>query len=449
MEQVVNQMQKQKVADWGNYPVVEAETVRFDQVDQLQAVLGEPGEVIAHGNGRSYGDASLQKRVIMTRSFRSFLSFDASSGVVCCESGALLAELLEAFVPRGWFLPVSPGTKFVTVGGAVAADIHGKNHHVEGSFGAHVVSLEVMRADGSIVRCSREEHPEFFALTIGGMGLSGVILNVTLQLKAIESAWIRQQTIRASRLSELMEAFESDEEWTYSVAWVDSLAGGNALGRGMLMRGEHATEEQVQGNPLFSVASQKKLHVPFFLPNGVLNRGTMRAFNSVYYHQNQQPVKERLVHYESFFYPLDAIGNWNRIYGRRGFMQYQFVLPRASGRVGVEAILKKIQASGLGSFLAVLKLFGEQDSFISFPMEGYTLALDFPVCFEVFKLMKELDAMVADWGGRLYLAKDARMDEAMFAKTYPHADDFREAIALLNGGSTRFSSLLSNRLGIT
>jgi FAD/FMN-containing dehydrogenase len=449
MEQVVNEMQKQKLADWGNYPVVEAETVRFDQADQLQSALGEPGEVIAYGNGRSYGDASLQKRVIMTRSFRSFLSFDAGRGVVCCESGALLAELLEAFVPRGWFLPVSPGTKFVTVGGAVAADIHGKNHHVEGSFGAHVLALEVMRADGSVIRCSREEHPEFFALTIGGMGLSGVIMNVTLQLKAIESAWVQQQTIRASRLSELMDAFESDEDWTYSVAWVDTLAGGDALGRGMLMRGEHASAEQVQGRSIWAGASQMKINMPLFLPNGWLNRGTMKAFNSVYYHRNQQPVMDRLVHYESFLYPLDSIGNWNRMYGRRGFMQYQFVLPRATGRGAIEVILKKIQASGLGSFLAVLKLFGEQESFISFPMAGYSLALDFPVCFEVFKLMKELDAMVADWGGRLYLAKDARMDEAMFTKTYPHADDFREAIALLNEGSTRFSSLLSNRLGIT
>jgi hypothetical protein len=217
----------------------------------------------------------------------------------------------------------------------------------------------------------------------------------------------------------------------------------------MLMRGEHASAEQVQGRSIWAGASQMKINMPLFLPNGWLNRGTMKAFNSVYYHRNQQPVMDRLVHYESFFYPLDSIGNWNRMYGRRGFMQYQFVLPRATGRGAIEVILKKIQASGLGSFLAVLKLFGEQESFISFPMAGYSLALDFPVCFEVFKLMKELDAMVADWGGRLYLAKDARMDEAMFTKTYPHADDFREAIALLNEGSTRFSSLLSNRLGIT
>ncbi len=442
-------MQKQELADWGNYPVVEAEAHSFERAEQLASLLAEPGEIIAHGNGRSYGDASLQKRVIMTRQFASFLAFDEARGELTCEAGVLLAEILEAFVPRGWFLPVSPGTKFVTVGGAVAADIHGKNHHMEGSFGVHVVAMEVMRADGTVVCCSREEQPAFFALTVGGMGLSGVILRVTLRLKRIESAWMVQQTIRAPRLSGLMDAFESDEAWTYSVAWVDTLAGGDALGRGVLMRGEHAKKQEVVDRAQWGGARRRALELPFYFPTGVLNRGTMRAFNTLYYYRNRQEVRSSLVDYESFFYPLDGVGHWNRMYGKKGFMQYQFVLPRAAGRAAVEAILRKIQSSGLGSFLAVLKLFGKQESFISFPMEGYTLALDFPVSFEVFALMKELDAMVADWGGRLYLAKDARMDAAMFARTYPHADDFREAVAVLNEGPTSFASMLSNRLGIT
>lgn len=442
-----------KIADWGNYPVIEAEVTGFDSAEQLRTQLEQPGEVIAFGNGRSYGDASLQKNILLTRRFNKFLSFDENTGTLCCQSGVLLSEILDAFVPRGWFLPVTPGTKLITVGGAIAADVHGKNHHVAGSFGQHVLSMEVMRNDGSVIRCSPQEKAEFFRLTIGGMGLSGVILNATFRLKRINTAYIREETVRAENLDEIMDGFELSDNWTYSVAWIDCLAKGDAMGRSILMRGEHCTKgELIKPDRLelpLILKQRLQLDIPVMFPNVALNPLSMKAFNFLYYNKTRPGTHSRIIDYNSFFYPLDAVSNWNRIYGKRGFTQYQFVIPKSAGREGMRTILKRITESGLGSFLAVLKLFGEQNSFMSFPMKGYTLALDFPISHRAMQLFTELDAMVADYGGRLYLAKDSRMNAAMFEKTYPNADEFRQAISLLNEGETQFASLQSKRIGIT
>jgi FAD/FMN-containing dehydrogenase len=441
------------ISDWGNYPVIEADVSGFDSAELLKQKLQEPGELIAFGNGRSYGDASLQKRVLLTRRYNKFLSFDAVSGELCCQAGVLLSEILDVFVPRGWFLPVTPGTKQITVGGAIAADVHGKNHHVDGSFGQHIRSMDVMRNDGSVITCSPEEKTDFFKITVGGMGLTGVILNATFRLRKISSAYIREETVRAANLDEIMDGFESSEDWTYSVAWIDCLAKGDAMGRSILMRGEHASAEELinathKEAPLI-LKQGLKLGIPFNFPNVALNPLSMKAFNFAYYNKCRPGTHKHIVDYNSFFYPLDAIGDWNRIYGKRGFTQYQFVIPKEAGREGMRTILKRITDSGLGSFLAVLKLFGEQDSFMSFPMAGYTLALDFPISLKAMDLFKELDAMVADYGGRLYLAKDSRMSAEMFEKTYPNAGEFKQAIAMLNEGNTKFTSLQSKRIGIT
>jgi FAD/FMN-containing dehydrogenase len=442
-----------RISDWGNYPVIEADVSGFDTVEQLRRKLERPGEVIAFGNGRSYGDASLQETILLTRRFNKFLSFNEDSGELCCQAGVLLSEILEVFAPHGWFLPVTPGTKLITVGGAIAADVHGKNHHGAGSFGQHIQSMDVMRSDGSLISCSPEENSDFFRITVGGMGLTGIILNATFSLQRIETAYIREETVRAANLDEAMDCFESSGNWTYSVAWIDCLAKGDSMGRSILMRGEHArTDELVNPSHKHAPLAAKsglKLDVPFRFPNFALNRWTMQAFNFAYYNKCRPGAHQHIVDYNRFFYPLDAVDNWNRIYGRRGFTQYQFVIPREAGRKGMHKILKRITDSGLGSFLAVLKLFGEQESFISFPMAGYTLALDFPISAGAMELFKELDAMVADYGGRLYLAKDSRMTADMFAKTYPNADIFREAIARLNQGETKFASLQSRRIGIT
>ncbi|MDF7800769.1 FAD-binding oxidoreductase [Pontiellaceae bacterium B1224] len=442
-----------KIADWGNYPVIEADVSGFDTTAQLQQKLEQPGDVIAFGNGRSYGDASLQNKILLTRRFNKFLSFNPSTGELCCQAGVLLSEILEVFVPKGWFLPVTPGTKLITIGGAIAADVHGKNHHVDGSFGQHIRSMDVMRNDGTVITCSPSEHAEFFQVTVGGMGLSGIILNATFRLKKIETAYIREESVRAENLDEIMDGFEASNDWTYSVAWIDCLAKGDAMGRSILMRGEHATasdlvEQAHKDSPLIP-KNGLQLGIPINFPNFVLNPLSMKAFNFAYYNKTRPGTHKHIVDYNSFFYPLDAINDWNRIYGKRGFTQYQFVIPKEAGREGMRKILKRITESGLGSFLAVLKLFGEQDSFMSFPIAGYTLALDFPISVKAMALFKELDAMVADYGGRLYLAKDSRMDAAMFERTYPNADDFRQAIAMLNEGETKFSSLQSKRIGIT
>lgn len=443
-----------KISDWGNYPVIEAEVSGFDSVEQLRGLLqGAEGPVIAYGNGRSYGDASLQNRVLLTRRFNKFLSFDEATGELCCQSGVLLGDILDVFVPRGWFLPVTPGTKLITVGGAVAADVHGKNHHQAGSFGKHVLSLEVMRNDGTVVACSPETHADFFKLTVGGMGLTGVILNVTFRLKRIETAFVRQETVKAGNLNEIMDCFEASDMWTYSVAWIDCLAKGDALGRSIMMRGEHASINDLAGTPYRDQPLRPKkpmgLDVPFTLPNFALNKWTVAVFNSLYYQKFRAGTHASICSYDSFFYPLDAIGHWNRIYGRRGFTQYQFVLPKSTGREGMQRILSRISESGLGSFLAVLKLFGKQDGFMSFPMEGYTLALDFPVSHRTFALFKELDEMVAEYGGRLYLAKDSRMDAVFFDRTYPNAAAFKEVIGMLNEENAPMASKQSERLGIT
>jgi len=442
-----------KMADWGNYPVIEADVFGFETCEELQTRLSKLDRVIAYGNGRSYGDASLQDKILLTRRYNKFLLFDENTGELYCQAGVLLSEILDVFVPKGWFLPVTPGTKLITVGGAIAADVHGKNHHVEGSFGKHVVFMEVMRNDGSIVTCSPEENADFFNLTVGGMGLTGVILSAAFRLRRIETAYIREETVRAANLEEIMDCFEASGDWTYSVAWIDCLAKGDSMGRSIMMRGDHARAGELvkpdcRAAPL-RLKPGLKLNVPVIFPNFVLNRLTMSAFNFVYYNLCRPGTHTRICDYNSFFYPLDAINHWNRIYGKRGFTQYQFVIPKAAGREGMRTILKRITESGLGSFLAVLKLFGKQESFMSFPMEGYTLALDFPISLKTLELFKELDAMVADYGGRLYLAKDVRMSAEMFSKTYPNADEFRQAVAMLNEGSPRFESLLSKRIGIT
>ena len=438
----------QPIANWGNYPVVQATEVSFTVADQLPGVLTPA--CIARGNGRCYGDASLAETVISTRKFDKLLAFDASAGVVHCQAGVLLADLLDVFVPRGWFLPVTPGTKYITVGGAVASDVHGKNHHVDGAFSSHVLDMTVHTGLGTLC-CSPQENDDLFAATCGGMGLTGIILDVRLQLKKIHTAYIRQRQVKAAHLEEAFDLFEEYAGYTYSAAWIDCLQTGKVFGRSILILGEHATLAEVQRagvtEPL-RLPARKKITVPFYLPSLVLNPLSIRAFNALYYHKNLQKICDSVVPYEGFFYPLDAVLHWNRLYGRSGFVQYQCVLPKAGGSQGLVEILRRISQRGMGSFLAVLKLFGPQDSLISFPMEGYTLALDFPIRRGLFAFLDDLDRIVLAYGGRLYLSKDARMHGDVFWKSYPHSQKFFALVQKYNPGF-RFRSVQSDRLGIT
>ena len=362
--------------------------------------------LITRGLGRCYGDSSLSEVILSSLNYNHFLDFDKESGVLRCEAGISLAEILEAFVKRGFFLPVTPGTKFVTVGGAIASDVHGKNHHKEKSFGSHVIEIKLMLSDGSIVTCSKEKNSDLFFATIGGMGLTGIILEAIFKLKKIESSYIKQETIKAYNLEEIMEYFEQSQDYTYSVAWIDCLSSGKNLGRSILMRGEHALEYELATTNTFSLKQKRKLNVPIDLPEFLLNPYSVRAFNELYFSKAKKGLSKSIIDYDTFFYPLDSIHNWNRIYGPKGFLQYQFVLPKQSSKEGLQVILTKIAQSNQGSFLAVLKLFGKQDSLISFPMEGYTLALDFPISKNVFELLDYLDAIVLDYQGRFYFTKD-------------------------------------------
>lgn len=430
------------IQGWGRYPRIDAAPYAPQTLGAAAHWLTDTQPLIARGLGRSYGDSALAPRTLETSQLHHLLGFNKHSGLLDCQAGVSLSEILTVFVPHGWFLPVTPGTRFVSVGGAIASDVHGKNHHLDGCFSTCVESIELLLADGSQVHCSQLERPELFRATCGGMGLTGVIVAATLRLRRIGSAYIEQTTHKACNLLEALELFEAHHSNTYSVAWIDCLARGAALGRSLVMLGEHAQEGSLH------LRQKTTLRVPFEMPGGLLNRYTMQAFNSLYYQRARQAETHQRVSYEDFFYPLDGIRQWNRLYGRNGFLQYQFVLPRAAGQVGLQAILQRIADSRRGSFLAVLKAFGPaNDNLLSFPIEGYTLALDFKLETGLLPLLEELDAMVLDHGGRLYLTKDARMSEATFKRSYPNWQTFQEIRAEI-GALGRFASLQSHRLGL-
>ena len=436
------------LAGWGRYPRHEAVLRAPRSEDALREMLTQ-GRAIARGNGRAYGDSAVSEtNTIHMRHFNRMISFDPAKGVLVAESAVLAGDIIAAFLPRGWFLPVTPGTKFVTLGGMIAADVHGKNHHKDGSFGRFVDWVEIMEPDGSVKRCSPMRNKALFEWTVGGMGLTGVILRAAIRLRAVESAWIQQETIPTEDLDETIDIFEARQEATYSVAWIDCLSKGAAAGRSLVMLGEHATLEDLpkpRRKKPYLTKDKRKLSVPFSPPAFCMNGLSVRAFNSLYYWKGSRNAGESFVDWDSYFYPLDAILNWNRIYGRKGFMQFQCVLPLENSRIGMAALLKAISAEGAGSFLAVLKRMGAQESRFSFPMEGYTLALDFPVNARTLRLMERLDAITLDHGGRFYLAKDARMSADTLHQSDTRVKDF-EKMRNSNNRRDTFASAQSERL---
>jgi decaprenylphospho-beta-D-ribofuranose 2-oxidase len=439
---------------WGRYPLSESDIYRPDKIAELQAVVtADESSLIARGAGRAYGDAALndQSRVVDVTRLNRMLSFDPASCLLRCEAGVTIAELIDVFLPRGFFPPVTPGTRFVTLGGSIAADVHGKNHHRDSSLSSHVISFDLMIASGEVIRCSREENAAFFWATIGGMGLTGVILELELRMRRVESAYLEGEVIRAHNIDAAIEAFERiDAQYGYSVAWIDCNSGKSALGRSVLNVGNFATLDQLPRNlaqnPLSTMPKLSPL-VPFDFPGFALNSLSVRAFNALIYAFSRDKAAHTIFDWGSFFYPLDSIRNWNRIYGKRGFVQYQCVWPPDESRAGLVEVLEAISRSGRGSFLAVLKKFGTQDGLLSFPMPGYTLALDFPVTDGLLEFLDSLDAMVLKRGGRVYLAKDARMSPETFRAMYPNLGKWQAAKALADPDN-RFSSSLSRRLGM-
>ena len=435
-----------EISNWGNYPKAQARFVEpEDECDVLHCQT-EFASSIARGNGRCYGDSALGDAIISTLKLNKFIHFDRVRGYLTCESGVLLSDILDVIIRQGFFLSVTPGTKLVTLGGAIASDVHGKNHHVDGCFSQFVRSIRILVGERQIVRCSRTEKSDLFWATCGGMGLTGIILSATIELKKIETRLIRKRTIACKNLEDVIDKFEYYDNWRYSVAWVDGSAKNSCLGRSILFLGEHATGAQLQHHGIEnSLKTQtnngQSVAIPIFMPSFLLNRFAISAFNAAYFYRNKlRHEKEEYVDLTSFFYPLDSIVHWNRVYGRKGFLQYQFVLPTSSSRIGLEKILSKISSSGLASFLSVLKLFGDRNpnQIMSFPEKGFTLAMDFKNNQNTRCLLRELDQILKDFGGKIYLAKDARMSRELFEQTY------RKRIK----SSIGFDSLQSKRLGI-
>ena len=410
-----------KVSGWGRYPVVDA-TITYpvtqeEVVSQLQNDVGST--MIPFGLGRSYGDSALSEKILSTVYLDHILGFHESEGIIHCESGVSLADIVDIYLPKGWFLPVTPGSKYITVGGAIASDVHGKNHHKKGCFSNHVVNIKVATKNGEIVECSPKQNVELFQATCGGMGLTGVILEAKFKLLPVPSAFINQTTIKAKCLDETLELFEQHRGASYSVAWLDCLARGKALGRSHVILGEHAQD----GGFIFP--KKQKWTVPCVAPSFLLNRFSLKVFNELYYRRITQHQHTQVVNIESFFYPLDSIQNWNRLYGKNGFVQYQFVVPIECGREALTKIITKISDFGEGSVLCVLKALGKKNSnYLSFPIEGYTLALDFKTSRSTLELLDDLDKLVIQYGGRIYLTKDSRLRSQNMQKMYPDLTEF-------------------------
>ena len=383
------------------------------------------------GNGRSYGDSCLNQTgtLIDSRALDRFIAFDQETGLLTAEPGVTLASILKLIVPLGWFLPVRPGTSFVTLGGAIANDVHGKNHHCDGTFGRHVSRFSLQRSSGEQLECSAQENVDLYRATIGGLGLTGMVTNATIQLIPISSAYMDVRIDTFQGLDEFQALSDRRAgDYRYTVAWLDCVAGKKEFARGVFFSANHADTPPIEG--AFEVITPK-LSVPCSFPAWFLNRYSVRAFNSTYYFLHRRKNGTTLSqHFKSYFYPLDALDRWNRIYGSKGFYQYQFVVPREAIEV-LDTVLKQVVEAGLGSFLAVLKEFGDLESpgLLSFPRKGYCLALDFASRGDkTVKLINTIDSAVCDAGGAAYPAKDRLMSEASFKSYYPDWERFTEFV---------------------
>ena len=415
-----------ELSGWGRYPKIKTKELTPQSESELLEILRHSESYIPRGNGRSYGDSAINKdlTITMTRMNR-LLQWNQDSGELVAESGVLIADIIDIFLPRGWFPYVTPGTKFVTLGGAIACDVHGKNHHKDGSFGNFVNWIEIFNNKNEVVRCSSDENSELFHWTIGGMGLTGVIIRCSIQLKKVESGWIKQQTVANNNLNETLQSFYEHKEATYSVAWIDCLAKGKSFGRSILMLGEHAQKSEVDAKPSnYPKRKSKKITLPFDAPSFLLNNFTVSVFNKLYFNLNKNK-QSSYVDWDTYFYPLDSIGDWNRMYGKNGFFQFQCVLPRELSEQGYTKILSTIQNKSSGTFLAVLKDFGSGNGHLSFPKEGLTLALDFKASQKNIEVGKELTDIVNNLGGSFYLAKDAIMNSIQFKNDF-NKEEFSE-----------------------
>lgn len=444
-------MRTTRLSGWGRYPIRECRLATLRREEEL-AEWAATSTMIARGNGRSYGDAALNPELTLSMlAMNRLLAFDGARGVVSCEAGVQLADLLQLYVPQGWFPPVVPGTAEVTVGGMIAADVHGKNHHRDGSFGRYVESLRLATGDGDILTCSRDQNANLFRATLGGMGLTGIVLSASFRMCRIESEYVRTETLGTPDLDATMKTLEASDDWRYSVAWIDGSAKGEDLGRGLVSRGDFATADEAlpqRAAPRSRDHARPQLAIPGLL-SVALNPASVRMFDSLYGRVGRLRKGMQLLHYTSFFFPLDRVRGWNRLYGRRGFVQYQCVLPVSQSSQALRAILERVATSGHMAYLGVLKLFGEQgEGLLSFPMPGYTLALDFPVRPGTLELLDSLDEITTAHGGRVYLAKDARCRPDHVREGYPDLPVFKDVRQRSTNAKCEFSSAMSRRLGL-
>lgn len=422
----------QQIYSWGRVKKIKANVYTSFLKNKINA-----SSFIPFGNGRSYGDAALNETIVKTEAYKKVISFDKEKGIIHCESGILLSEILEKIVPNNWFLPVTPGTKFITLGGAVAADVHGKNHHNSGSFSRHIIFIKVLLPSGEIIECSRMKNTKLFKATCGGGGLTGVITEVCFSLKAIKGSYVDQQIIKTNTLKEAFETLITNSNSEYIVAWIDLLQKKSTPG--IVILGKHS------GYTKNTFTSKQKITVPAYFPSFLMNPISMKIYN--WYYLKKQKRSKAVVSLNTFFYPLDNLKHWNRIYGKKGLVQYQFVIPKSQSFEAISEVIEKVKNSNYPSYLSVLKLLGPQnDNYLSFPKEGYTLSLDFKMKPGLYDFLKKLDVIVNQYNGRIYLAKDGRVSKEVFEKGYTQVATFRKLRERLN--LKQMASLQSKRLGL-
>ena len=438
---------KATLEGWGRFPKVEVSFTQPKNESDVFIAL-ESDDLIARGSGRSYGDSSLNSTMTvgMTKC-SSIISFDELTGVLQAEAGATFDQIISMFLPRGWFPIVTPGTKFASLGGMIASDVHGKNHHNQGSFVNSVLWFDIILSDGLVKRCSRDENADIFWWTHGGMGLTGVIIRAAIRLQKVESAWIEQNIIVSENLQETMQIFDETVGSEYSVAWLDTSAKNDKLGRAVVMFGRHAKLVDLPKRlSKYPLRMKHRRRVKIFIDPKInlIGNWLSKVFSLLYFYKAKLLSKNSLLYFDDYFYPLDKIADWNKLYGSKGFVQYQFVLPLKTSKQGLAKVLEILSENKTTSSLTVLKKFGPQTGKISFPMEGYTLALDLPRNRKNLEVLDKLDEEILRHGGRFYLAKDSRMTASTFRKSDPRTSDFMKFRDTM--GLAKFKSNQSERL---
>lgn len=426
---------KSEVSAWGNYPLVECNVYRPESLESLKQVVSNSNKIIPMGNLKSYGDCALGENVIDMKRLDKILEFDNKQGILKAEAGLLLGDMLKFTISKGWFSCLTPGTKNVTLGGCAASDVHGKNNNNVG-FSECVKAIEVVTADGKLVKCSRKDNKDLFEATLGGMGLTGAIYSVEIKLRKITSSYIDVNYEKGSGLAETMKILDKNKKYDYSVAWIDTTH--KNMGRSVVEFGNHSNHGKLEQH------RKSKIKIPFHLPNFALNKLGITILNTLRYYLH--PEGKAHIHYDKFFYPLDSIENWNKIYGKRGFIEYQCVFPEKKSKEGIEEIFKIMKKQNNPAFLAIMKRFTKNSSLLSFPIEGYTLAMDFPVSRKTLNMMKKFDKIVKKFEGRIYLSKDSTSTKQMLT-SYPELKKWKK-IKKKYDPKNKFQSTQSKRLGL-